>query len=249
MKHPFTLFGILFILLSVVPLFLMAREVYIKESINERYEISHIYMGQGFPSTIDTQKIEVNGFTIEIREEPTGKKAPQTWWDAEENVEGGDIARIQLVVDDKEVSNADEIWLSNRERGSRYWSWLDVLLVKDKKTDKENIRIVQRLSDDDAMQEDYRWKIISIAEDGDITEEEIKYQTRSENPLAVRLIQYSGTSLISMGYYSDLLHYYPSLFYPILYPFGTAATGVLLLLLGVLLQRRKKRRIGKGDEK
>ena len=191
----------------------------------------------------------MNGFTIEIREEPAGRKAPKAWWDEEGSVEEGDIVRIQFLVDGKEVSEADEIGLSDNDGGSRYWSWLDVLLVKDKKTGKENIAIVQRLSDDSLMQEDYQWKIISITEDGDLTEERIEYRTRSENPLAVRLIRVSGTSLIAMGYYSDLLHYYPSLFYPILYPFGTAILGGILLLLGVLLQRRKKRQTGKGDEK
>ena len=31
-----------------------------------------------------------------------------------------------------------------------------------------------------------------------------------------------------MSYYSDLLHYYPSIFYPILYLFGTAALFITL---------------------
>lgn len=241
MKHPLTIFGLLCIAISLVPIFLMARETYINNSMSERYDISRTYTEQGFPSTIDLQEIKVNGFTIEIKEELTGKKAPQTWFDAEEEVEGGEIVRLQLLVDGKEVSDADEIWLSNRNHGSRYWSWLDVLLVKDKQTGKEHIAIVQRLSDDNARQEDYRWKVIYISENGGISEEQIEYSTRSEHPLAVRLIVFSGTSLIGMGYYSDLLHYYPSLYYPVLYPFGTTVIGGILILLGFFLQRRKVR--------
>lgn len=241
MKYPLTIFGLLCIAISLVPLFLMAREKYINHSIGERYDISHTYMEQGFPSIINVPKIEVNGFTIEIKEELTGKKAPQTWFDVEEGVEGGEIVRLQLLVDGKEVSDADEIWLSNRDPGSRYWSWLDVLLVKDKQTGQEQIAIVQRLSEDTVMQEDYRWKVIYISEDGGISEEQIEYGTRSEHPLAVRLIVFSGTSLIGMGYYSDLLHYYPSLYYPVLYPFGTTVIGGILILLGFFLQRRKGR--------
>ncbi len=240
-KHPLTLFGLFCLAISIVPLFLMARENYINNLMFDRYDIARAYTEDGFPSALDTQKIEVNGFTIETREEPTGRKAPEPWWNIEENGEADDIVKLQLLVNGKEISNADEIALSVSDSGSRYWSWLDVLLVKDKKNDEEQIAIVQRLSDDSVMQENYRWKIISIAEDGELSEEEIQYRTRSENPLAVRLINFSGTALISMGYYSDLLHYYPSLFYPVLYPFGTAAFGVILVLLGFFLQRRKKR--------
>lgn len=239
MKHPLTVFGLVCIVISFVPLFLMARETYINNSINKRYDISHTYMEHGFPSSIDTQKIEVNDFTIEIKEEPTGKKAPKTWWDTEEG--SGDIVKLQLLVNGKEVSAADDIALSSSNRSSRYWSWLDVLLVENKKNGQEQIAIVQRLSEDNAIQEDYRWKIIFIAEDGKLSEEEIQYHTRSENLLAVRLIGFSGTSLIGMGYYSDLLHYYPTLFYPLLYPFGTMAAGIILLLLGLFLQRQRGR--------
>lgn len=241
MKHPLTLFGLFCLVISAVPLFLMAREIYINNSMVDRYDISHAYIEQGFPTVLDAQKIEVNGFTIETREEPTGRKAAESWWTTEEGAEENDIVKLQLLVNGKEVSEADEIAPDRDGGGSRYWSWLDVLLVKDKKSDEEHIAIVQRLSYNSVMQENYRWKIISIAEDGELSEKEIQYRTRSENPLAVRLITFSGTALMSMGYYSDLLHYYPSLFYPVLYPFGTAAFGVVLVLLGFFLQRRKKR--------
>lgn len=241
MKHPLTLFGLFCLAISAVPLFLMAREIYINNSMVDRYDISHAYIEQGYPTELDTQKIEVNGFTIETREEPTGRKVAESWWNTEEGAEENDIVKLHLLVNGKEISKADEIAPARDEGGSRYWSWLDVLLVKDKQSGEEHIAIVQRLSDNSVMQENYRWKIISVAEDGALSEEEIQYRTRSENPLAVRLITFSGTALMSMGYYSDLLHYYPSLFYPVLYPFGTAAFGVILVLLGFFLQRRKKR--------
>lgn len=36
---------------------------------------------------------------------------------------------------------------------------------------------------------------------------------------------------MSMGYHSDILHGYPSLFFPLLYPYFTGLLGVILLFV------------------
>lgn len=241
MKHPFTMIGLVLVLLSSFPLFLMAREDYIQNKIMDRYEVAHSYTQQGWSEPIDVQSITVNDIHIELQEIPTGKKATRTMWDADEGVEAGDIVQLQILVDGKAVSSADEIWLSNRDRGGRYWSWLDVLRVKDKKTQTERIAIVQRLTDDDEQYENRAWKIVWIDVDGTVTEEKMTYAERSDNPLGVRLTMFSGTTLMSMGYYSDIFHYYPSLLYPILYPFGTVILGLLLMAIGVFRQMLARR--------
>ncbi len=199
----------------------MAREVVTEAKINILYTVEHVYEEQGFPSIIDVQKTEVNGKQIELVEEPTGKKASLTAWDKEEGVEAGEVVKLHILVDGEEVTTADEIWLSNRQRGSRYFSWLDIVTVND------DIAIIQRLTDDDHMG-DRKWKIIWLYENGKFEEEVITYEARGENPLAVKLIDVSGTSLMSMGYYSDLLKGYPSIPYPFLYPFGTGFVGLML---------------------
>src|SRR5699024_463350 len=122
-------------------------------------------------------------------EELTGKKAPLTTFDKDENVPPGDIVNIHLLVNGTLVSEPSEIWLSNRDRGSKYFSWLDIVTVKDFRNGESFVKIIQRISDDDEM--DYReWKIVSIDSRGDVTEEKINYGTRSENPLAVKLINF-----------------------------------------------------------
>ncbi|WP_139339557.1 hypothetical protein [Bacillus dakarensis] len=224
--------GLILFLVSAIPLFIMGRELFTGWQIDRQYSINHVYSEQGFPSIIDTQEIEVNGVHIEIIEEPTGKKASLTPWDEDEGVEAGDIVKIYLLIDGREVTSPDEIWLSNRNRGSRYYSWLDILTVN------EQIAIVQRLTDDDAKMDERQWKIIWIDEKGDAFEEVISYQTRSENPLAVRLIGFSGTALMAMGYYSDLLMGYPSVFFPILYPILTGVVGILLCIMFFIQYKR-----------
>lgn len=232
LKRTLYTVGIILLLISAIPLFYIFREVIIGYKLDNQYSIEHVDEKQGFPGVIDKQKIKVNGRDIEISEEATGKKASLTFWDKESGVEAGDIVKIHLKVDGQEVSKADEIWLSNRDLGSRYYSWLDILRVNDK------VAIVQRLTDDDTHKEDSKWKIIWIEENGKITEEQVSYPSRGNNPLAVKLINYSGTAQTPMGYYSEVLSGYPTIFFPLLYPIGTGLLGIILCI-GAFLQRKR----------
>jgi hypothetical protein len=222
MRRILALISFLLIVLSAIPIYHMGREIITEQQITSQYEIEHSYFKQGFPTVIDTNNIEINGRRIEIREEATDKKASLTPWDEEEGVEAGDIVKIQFLVDGKPVSTSDEIWLSNRNRGSRYFSWIDVLTVNEK------IAIVQRLTDDDTLLDDRRWKIIWIDEKDNTEEEHISYKTRSDHLLAVEVISSSGTELMQMGFYSDILKGYPSIIFPIFYPIITVLLGILL---------------------
>lgn len=232
-KHIQLGLALLLLVVSWPPLFDMLRETWMDGRITGRYEIEHTFERDGFKTTVDTQELTINGLQITIEEIPTGQKAPLTFWDEEEGVPPGDIVRIQYYLNGKAISEADPIWLSNRDRGSRYYSWLDVLSVYDKETDEKYIYIVQRLTDDDANMAERAWKLIRISPEGEVSEETVSYADRSQHPLAVRLINYSGTSLMAMGYHSDILHGYPSLFFPLLYPFLTGVIGLIFLVVAI----------------
>lgn len=229
-KNLFMISLILFVI-SALPLFQMVRERVTTWKLDNRYTIEQAY-AQGFLTHNDVSEIVVNGHLIEIVEEKTGEKGTLTYWDENEGVKPGDIVKLHLSIDNKEVTTTDEIWLSNRDRGGRYYSWLDILTVND------DIAIVQRLTDDNGAMEDRRWKIIWIDEKGKLTEDQISYYDRSENPLAVRLINISSTSLMGMGYYSDILFTYPTIFFPLMFPWGTGLFSILFFIIA-FLQRKK----------
>ncbi|WP_340010633.1 hypothetical protein MHI32_19885 [Paenibacillus sp. FSL H7-0690] len=234
MKKFIVISGVSLFLLAISfnPLFNYIREYIISDQINQRYEIKH---AEKEYNPINVQEITVDDKNIKIREEKTGRKAELTPWDEEEKVPPGDIVKVQFLLNDQKISTPDEIWLSNRDRGSRYFSWIDILTVKDRKTGENQINIVQRLTDDSQPMETRKWKIITIAEDGEVDEEVLSYAQRSNNHLGVKLIEFSGTSLMGMGYYSDVTKVYPSIFFPLLFPFLTGIAGLLLLIFLVVL--------------
>jgi hypothetical protein len=218
---------------SFNPLFNYIREYIISDQINQRYEINHAEQGY---NTINVQELTVDDKNIKIQEENTGRHAESTLWDEEENVPPGDIVKIQFLLNDQKISTPDEIWLSNRERGSRYFSWIDILTVKDRKTGEKEISIVQRLTDDSQPMDQRKWKIITISHDGMIEEKVLSYAHRSDNRLGVKLIEFSGTSLMGMGFYSDITKSYPSVVFPLIYPLLTGVVGIfLLIIIGVQL--------------
>ncbi|OME02085.1 hypothetical protein BSK64_20095 [Paenibacillus odorifer] len=234
MKKFIVISGVSLFLLAISfnPLFNYIREYIISDQINQRYEIKH---AEKEYNPINVQEITVDDKNIKIREEKTGRKADLTPWDKEEKVPPGDIVKVQFLLNDQKISTPDEIWLSNRDRGSRYFSWIDILTVKDRKTGENQINIVQRLTDDSQPMETRKWKIITIAQDGEVDEEVLSYAQRSNNHLGVKLIEFSGTSLMGMGYYSDVTKAYPSIFFPLLFPFLTGIAGLLLLIFLVVL--------------
>jgi hypothetical protein len=209
--------------------------------VGTRYLIDHTYARDGFPDILDEDSVEWKGNRIEIIKEDTGKDAPQTYWDRLEGVAGGDIVTVQIMLNGKAIGDPTEMWLSNRERGSRYFSWLDVLSVYDDNEGSQSAAIVQRLTDDDTHMDDRQWRIIHIAEDGSWREEHMSYRDREAHHLGVKLVRVSGTSLMAMGYYSDTLHYYPTLFFPLLYPWITTALGVMMLLVAIFMVIRDVR--------
>jgi hypothetical protein len=235
-----SIISFLLLVLSFGPMFGMIRETIIDMKLKNRYEINHAYTDyQGFKGIIEVDELIIGEQKITIAEEETELKGSRTPWDIDEGVPPGDIVKIHLLLNNKEISTPDEIWLSNRERGSRYFSWLDIVTVRDRQSGENLIKIVQRLTDDDELGDAREWKIITISPDGSVTEEKMTYAERSKNALGVNLINFTNTGLIAMGHHTDILKGYPSLFFPFIYPFFTSFISIVLLFIAINLLQKK----------
>lgn len=230
--------------ISFSPMFSIIREFWIDKKVTVRYEINQAYQEYGSDSHLDVQELIIDNKNIKIREEQTGRKAPLPYWEETENMEPEDIVKIHFLINDKEISKPDEIWLSKEDKGSRYFSWLDIFNVHDLKTGEKQIKIIQRLTGMTSItepMEGMKWKIITIRGDGKVSEKILDYSHRSDDPLAVQLINFATISPMNIGYYSDITQGYVTYFFPLFYPIFTTLCGLILLIIAlILLYKRRK---------
>lgn len=202
---------------------MMFREGITDMNIEKKNSITPIF-GYGEPQYIDElQNISIDGNYIEFIEETESKILPMQY----EKAQGIQFVKIHIKINGKEFSNADPIILSSNRGIQRYYSWLEILRVNNK------IAIIQRIANENGTDilKEQKWKIIWIDEQNNVTEEKLNHKNRAENPLAVKLINTSYVTPRPMGYYSDLLEVYPTIFYPIIYPIFILLIGISLIII------------------
>ncbi|PGS50970.1 hypothetical protein [Bacillus sp. AFS041924] len=239
--------GVLLMLLSILPAFNIVRELWIDHTLVNRYEIEDALLD------VDNEhdhhfvpEFTLNNQTITFKEERTGKIAPRTHWDKTEHVKGGEIVKLHILINHQEVTNPNKIWLSNYDRGLRYFYWVGVAVVKDLKSKTSEIKIVQRLTGDNEEVSNSKWKVITIHQDNRITEEKFSYKHRGKYALDVGVINFTNTnnSFKQLSYHSDILKGdgYPSLigfiFFPLIYPFGTLLYSIVALIIALFMRRK-----------
>lgn len=86
--------------------------------------------------------------------------------------------------------------------------------------------------------ESWRYRIVWINRSGELTQESFTFRERSRFLYRTILAKFVSPSPI--GFFSDALVVWPTIYYPVLYPWITSTVGVILLL--VTLRRQKGRR-------
>ncbi|MEH7515639.1 hypothetical protein V7146_23230 [Gottfriedia acidiceleris] len=239
-----TITSCLLFLLSIVPIFNMFREVSIGNEMTKRYELDSL-----FPSDENGQlinpTIHYGKNTIAFKEEKMGKTVKLSDNEiVDHEIKKKELVKMHIIVNQKEISkpniiNADTYFQQNVD-AVRYKNWIGVVTVKDHKTKTEQIKIVQRLSDDDATNRQKKWKIITVSKDGKINEEIFEYKHRGHSPLGVEVVSFSGTALSGMGYHSNIMQGFPSIMFPFIYPFGTLLYSIIVLCVILFMRRKNK---------
>ncbi|MBO1628526.1 hypothetical protein [Bacillus arachidis] len=226
--YLYFIFSFVLLVPSCIPTFNIIREEWIDKKIADTYEIHHAYKdSEGFENVLDVKEIKIDDVHIKIAEESTPSSG---------------IVNVHLFINGKEVSTPNEILISNEPSGGRYFSWLDVLTVKNKISGVEQIYFLQSITSNGYPLEGRKWKIISINKDGSYKEESFSYATRYQHYLGVALVNFSYTALKLMGYHSDINSAYPSIFSPMMYPIFTSLLGIILLIIAIKLRITLKRK-------
>ena len=180
-------------------------------------------------------RTEIGGHIVELVDDrPVAPDEPFKINDAREP------GSVSIRVDGREVSTpVKAIVRLHRRDANRYWGYVYLGRLVDREG-PERLVVAQNLG-----QGEYR--TVSVFADGNIVEDKFSYGARCSPPVRAELIR----SVVPhpSGYCSDVMQVWPSLFYPILYPWFSGLMGFVSVgLAGALWRRRRAREQPPGFE-
>ncbi|MBE1445549.1 hypothetical protein [Paenibacillus sp. OAS669] len=236
--------GMILMIISAYPLFLIVQENVLDSYVNSRYEIKEFIDIRNMRHRVVTQvsndlasPIIWRNNTVEVITKDTGRDAPTS------NNQNKRIKQIIIKINGMEESLPTEALLPQKiTKDSDFLSWLNILEIKDKKSNKEKLAIVQRLVNDwnNREVEHQKWRILYVDEDMRVTEETFSYIDRGKHLLGVKLLLDSSESTTWIGYKSDIAYTLPSILFPLIYPTGTFLIGIVVLITWSNNNRKKR---------
>lgn len=158
------------------------------------------------------------------------------------------IANITIKVNGKKLANMENYPIRVKGEGlQRYYGNLSFIVLFDKEIEESNLFVIIRNTKDTIINEngvniinsplleDIKYTMYTIDEEGKI--ERDTFSQNNRNAIQTFVLNISSTSPMSVGYYTDAWHMYPSIFFPLLYPLGTFISGVILVI--IYFPRRK----------
>ena len=207
------------------PLALMARETTIDAAVRRQYLVERVVSPvRGMEG--GALRGEIGSRTVELfDDQPFAPDEPFKVNDT--RVEG----RVGVVVDGQPASTpvAATIRLHSRD-ANRYWGFVYLMRLVER-DGPDRLVVAQNLGRG-------QYRTISVYADGRIVEDQFGYDERCSPPVRALLIRYVVPH--PSGYCSDLMQVWPSLFYPVLYPWLSGAVGLVSVLVAgpVWLRRR-----------
>jgi len=220
--------GLLLLSISAYPLFLMAREMQTNSAINKRYRFHGVYDSQS--AMIGNHRISLSDTTPETSDQSARARG-----------------EVQIDIDGKNYAAAHNVEIRPAfHDANRYWGFLVLVKVEEKKTGQSFLTLAQNVGVDSQVCRlpsggynfDYqRFRLISIDPQGVIHDETFFRKDRSDPVLRARLASFVAPS--PMGYYSDILCGWPSLLFPIIFPWLSGLVGALCIAFALsrLLRR------------
>lgn len=216
--------GVLLLALSAPVLHAHFREYALAEKARQQYAIRQIPIGAaGF--TAEAFVYDFRGNRVELADD---FKQPAAAWQR---------GPVRMTVNGRDHSHPALAVIRAESRDSnRYHGYLALAELTDRKAGTVRLAIIQRIdgqpNEVPPAMEELRWRLLFVSEDGTVEEETFAYGERARPLYRTRLANFATP--ISFGYESNALIVWPSLFYPILYPYVSAFAGMTLILSGAV---------------
>lgn len=220
--------GVVLLGISAKPLALIGREVAIGNAIAARYSVERIISRErGMEG--GALRAEIGGHVAALQDEQPFADNGDT------RVDGV----VRILIDGRDYSNHSLAKIRlNRRDANRYWGYVYLMRLVDHEEGTQQLVVAQRLGRG-------HYRTLTVPADGRVVEDQFEYAGRCEPPVRALLIRYVVPH--PSGFCSDVMQVWPSVFYPVLYPWASGALGLICLALaGFLKLRRSRHQSGAG---
>jgi hypothetical protein len=213
---PALIAGAVLLAWSARPLFLIARELLIRHQLAGEFEwvptqVSNIDMAL---------REDLGGHHVELQDD-----VPLTS-EASARVEGP----VRILVDGRDYSTREIARIRPAYSDpNRYLGSVTLARLLDKRASRPYLVVAQSLRGN-------KYRVLWIDADGKVTEDVFGRDEICARPVRAMIVRHVTPSPI--GFCSDILQVWPSLVFPILYPFVSGFAGLVLVVFGAIRARR-----------
>ena len=131
---------------------------------------------------------------------------------------------------------------------NRYHLWISLGELRERTSGKSRLVVTQRIVEETEAtslrewKEKLRFRALFVDSDGTVREETFPFLQRGAP--VYRAVLANSVSPSPSGFHSDVYWVWPSLFYPVLYPWFSGALGAFLVMIGLLLAWTSQPRSG-----
>jgi hypothetical protein len=218
--------GAFLLVVSAYPMALMTREVITGDSVRARYRFKRIYESQS--ATVGRHQVAVVD------------NAPKSS-DASERIRGAG----QILVDNRVYAIVNDVEIRpSFTDANRYHGFVALVRFENVIGGDAHVAVVVNAGLDPMAPrrpnggydfEYLRFRVIMVDSEGRVSDETFFRKDRGSPPLRAALARF--VSPTPMGYYSDLMMVWPSVVYPVAFPWTSGVVGTICLLLAVRMRR------------
>ncbi|MCI2255535.1 hypothetical protein L2D08_14265 [Domibacillus sp. PGB-M46] len=229
----FFIIGALLFIISVPSSTKMVMELINDQKMNVRYTITGV--NTGYPSVDPT--FHFQDHLIEIEETIKNEEGYIDPWDNKIV-----LADLTLKLDGVQVDTLSSYPIRAEESGlNRYHGEIAYLMLKDKKMNKTDFTVLVKKTREleiekpngdivgGVPEDKLTYNLYRVEDGGNIKRESFRFTERNE--LQTELLNASAIVPYAIGYYTDAWEWYPTIFFPWIFPFLSLFVGFVLVIV------------------
>lgn len=233
------------LLISSLPLSTkMVMEIIHNQKMNSKYTVTNV--NNSFPPT--ESKFNFKGHIVEVEEAIKNMESYIDPWSNKIS-----IADLSIKIDGEVIDVLRDYPIRVEEEGlNRYYGEIAYLTLEYKKNDqvqfivllKKTRELPKEMPNGDIVgwvpSEKLKYTLYTLDKEGLLNNKSFSFMER--DALQTELLNAGVVAPHSIGYYTDAWEGYPSLFFPLSYPFGTLIIGFILIIIFFPIRKNKSLR-------